>query len=628
LIRHLARIFSVAASRPRAGRRNYWIGAALGALALASPLVIAAAPAAALGIQFGSVSGDGSGDLTITVTSDYQLTDWTISLSGGTSTYTLDDFTDFHDQDTFAAGQPQTYVLPTADAQSVFGSAGIALPPGNYTATASAATATDGTNTETLASPQTMTGSFGFLAQPTLTLSGPTFNTTQPNQSVTIQGQITGCSTVACPSSWSGTSATVADVTATGNPQWTGTTTDATGDFSVPGVTGIPGDKYSVSIPATPTRLAAAPATTQDMPQYAQALIMATAANAPYGKQTIKGKLTYQSGLQQVGSSAGVKITATAGSHTLTTTTSSGGAFRLTVPPITGTTTWLLSTQNDLSSTPFLAGTQSSVAATQLWPTAVTRFTAKVTPNPQQGGALLDVSGCVVITISRPAPPSDPEVEIEWRGSRTAKWQGLGHLSTGREPGCAGLAFSGSGTPEVLSAYYRAVVIPDTTYATSASASTGRVWIHQTRFRPFTATPHVVASGQKVTIKGTLQYHAGKWRGLAHQRVAIIFSHNKKNWLFLQNVRTNRNGAFSLTFRDVYKSGWWSANYQGNKTDVAVSAGISRVRVRGHASTSPAAPTGLRPVSRLTAPGSSATRSGLSWPGLLPADPWLLLMGD
>src|SRR5262249_52320198 len=157
--------FTEAASRPRARRPRYWIAAALGALALASPLAISAAPAAAQGIQFISVSGDGSGDLTITVTSGTVLTDWTINPSNAPGTYTLDDFAHFTDQSTFVAGQPQTYVLNAADAQAVLGSAGIGLPPGSYTATATAATDTGG---DTLPASQAMTGTFDFLSQPVL----------------------------------------------------------------------------------------------------------------------------------------------------------------------------------------------------------------------------------------------------------------------------------------------------------------------------------------------------------------------------------------------------------------------------------------------------------------------------
>jgi hypothetical protein len=574
LPRHPVSKYSVATSRPRVRRHNYWIGAALAALALASPLAIAAAPATAqgTGFDFISVGGDGSGDLSITVSSGAPLTDWMLSLSNDTSTYTMDDFTAFTDEDAFAAYQPQTYVLPTADAESVFGSAGIALPPGDYQVTATAAN--DG-GVDTLTSPQTIPDStFDFVAQATLAFSSPTFDTTQPSQSVTINGQIT-CSTVACPS-WSGTSVTVTDVTAAATPQWT-TNTDSSGDFSVT-VTGVSGDYYSPSVPVVPW-VSVATANTQDVPQYAPTLIMATAATAPYGKQTIKGTLTYQSGLQQVAAPAGVTITATAGSHTVSTTTNDSGAFSLTVPPIAGTTTWLLKTQDDLSTSPFLAGTESSVGASQQWQTAITKFTAKVTPYPP-GGALLTVSGCMVSTTTPPpSDASDPAVELEWRVRRTGKWQKLGYLSTGTEPGCAGLEFSGSGSPKALSAYYRVAVIADATYAGSTSASTGRVWIYQTRFDPFDVTPHAVAAGKKIKVSGTLQYYGSKWRAIADQPVYVILSYNRKNWFLIRAVRTNSKGAFSLTIADNYGTAYWSANYQGDKTHLEASASTPRVRV-------------------------------------------------
>jgi hypothetical protein len=619
----------VAGSRPRARRRYHWAGAALGALALASPLTIAAVPAAAQGIQFGPVSGDGSGDLSLTVSSGAPLTDWTLSLSNGTNSYTMDDFTEFVDQDTFAADQPQTFVLPTADALGVFGAAGIALPPGSYTVTATAAS--DGVDTFT--SPQTLTGSFDFLAQPTLAFSSSTFNTTEPNQSVTINGQITGCSTVACPSSWSNTMVTLTDVTPTSKPQWTGSATDSSGDFSVSGVTGVPGDSYSASVSAVPgaSLSATTPSDTVDLPQYAQTLIMASAATAPYGEQTINGTLTYQSGLQQVAVPAGVTITATAGRHTLTTTTRSGGAFNLAVPPITGTTTWLLSTQNDLATTPFLASTQSSVGGTQLWPTA-TKFSATVSPYPP-GGALLSVSGCVTTTISPPpSGSSDLPVDLQWKGSKRGSWKTFGQLTTHRQAGCAGLYFNGQGSPPGLSAYYRAYFPAGPVYAASTSASTGRVWIYQTRFDPFAATPHSVAAGKKIKVSGTLQYHGSKWRGLANQRVFVIFSYNRKNWFVIERrVRTNSKGEFSLSIADVYGTAYWSANYQGNKTHLEVSAPTPRVRVHGQASGKPSAatpPTGVRQVSTFPYPSWNRADTSLAWPYLLSADPLLLLMGD
>jgi len=622
LHRHPVCNLPVAGSRPRARRHRYWIGAALGALALASPLAIAAAPATAQGIQFNSVGGDGSGDLTVTVTSDYPLTDWTLGLSNGTSTYTMDDFADFTDEDTFAAGQPQTYVLSQP---SDLEAADVALPPGDYTVTATSATATDGTNVETLPSPQTITnGAFNFLAQPTLAFSSSTFDTTQPNQAVTINGQIT-CSTLACPGNWSGTQVTVTNVTASSKPQWTATA-DSAGDFSATEVTGVPDDYYSASVQAVDgTSLAATSPNTQDLPQYAPTSITATAAPAAYGTQQISGQLTYEppSGFTPVDAPAGVQITATAGSHKVSTTTGTNGSFSLALPAITGTTTWLISSQaNDLASTPFLAGTEYSVGATQLWPVKIS-FSASLK------AGLLSVNACMSPTISQRPPADDPTMELYWRSRGSGRWHYFGGSSViSQEPGCAGLGYIASGAPPAPSAYYRARFKGDNVYAAAVSPSTGRVWNYPTRFQEFRASPRSVKAGHKVTISGILQYQAGsKWLAYGHEPVVVLFASTRhaKTWYYLTGhefARTNSKGAFSWTSTDT-STEYWKVLYAGNDRHFAVTARPILVRVHGGGSSEQrlaGQPANL--------PSVALSTQGSVWPFVLSADPWLVLMGD
>jgi hypothetical protein len=631
LPRRPARIAPEAAPRPPIRRRRYWLAATLGVLALASPLAIAAVPAAAQGIQFSTVTGDGSGDLAITVSSDYPLTDWTLSLADGSNTYTMDDFTDFVDQDSFTADTPQTYELPTADATAVFGSSGIGLPPGQYTVTATAATDSN-SPPDTLPSAQTLTGTFNFLAQPTVTVNSassssnsPIFYSTAPSQSVAVTGQITGCTTVACPSSWSGTSVTITDVTASANPSWSGSA-DANGDFSV-SVTGNPGDSYSVSVPAvTGTSLAAtAPSDAVDVPQYAATSITASATAAPYGTQSITGQLTYQpqSGFNPVDAPAGVSVTATAGKATVTTTTGSNGDFTMALPALTGTTTWLLSTQNDLESSPFLAGTQSSVGATQLWPTQITGFAASLDDHDY-----LTVSGCMTTTISEKPPVEHPLMGLQYRTRDKGPWTTFGWLDTTSLPGCAGVAFSAGGTAPVTSAYYRAYFPGDDVYASAVSASTPRVWIYPTRFTPFRASPRSVASGGKVTISGTLQYEQGStWHGYGDQRITVIFSTNGRTRWYIPpagTFKTNSKGAFSAAFVDGYGTAYWSAYFAGNSTHLLVYAPNIRVKAHGHISDKPI-PTGL-PGGRLN-PALGSASSGY-WPFFLSDDPLLTIMSS
>jgi len=626
LPRHPVCSFSVAGSRPRARRHRYWVGAALGALALASPLAIAAAPAAAQGIQFNSVSGDGSGNLTIAVTSGYQLTDWTLSLSNGTSTYTMDDFADFTDTSApFTAGVQQVYVLDAAAAQQDLEST-LALPPGEYQVTATAATDSNG---DTLPSSQTLANSFAFLAQPTLAFSSPTFNTTKPNQAVTINGQVTGCATLACPSGgWPvGTAVTVTNITASDQPYWDGQTTDSSGDFSVSNVTGVPGDKYSASVLAiSGTSVpATAPSDTLDVPQYAETSITATAAPAAYGTQTVTGQLTYEppSGFTPVAAPAGVPVTATAGPHNVSTTTGSNGDYILALPAITGTTTWLISSEaNDLDSTPFLGGTEVSLSATQLWPVKIS-FRASLDKAGQ-----LTVEACMSPTISQRPPADDPMMEFDWRSRGSGPWHYFGESSViSQEGGCAGLGYIASGAPPAPSAYYRAYFPGDNVYASAVSASTGRVWSYPTRFQEFRASPRSVKAGHKVTISGILQYQAGsKWLVYEHEPIVILFAPTRKAQTWFQpyggSVRTNSKGVFSWTFTDT-STEYWKVYYAGNDRHFAVTARPIPVRVHGGGSSEHAPPG--QPVS---VPSAVVSTHGNVWPFVLSDDPWLVLMGD
>ena len=651
--RRSVRTVREAASRPVTSRRRFWLAAAVAALALASPLAIAAIPAAAQqGFDFISVTGDGSGDLAVTASSDYPITDWTLNLTDGAYTYTMDDFTDFTPPSTFETDTPQVYQLPTADAESVFGSSGIALPPGQYTVTATAATDSNG---DTLPASQTMSGTFNFLAQPTVTInsadsssSAPIFYTTAPDQSVTVSGQITGCSTLACPSNWSGTPVTVtnASVTSPPIPSWTGSAA-TNGDFSVTGVTGIPDDSYSVSVPAVTgsSLVATAPADTQDIPQYAATSITATANPAADGDQSITGLLTYQppSGFNPVDAPSGVTITATAGKDTVSTTTDANGAFSLALPPLLGTTTWLLSTQNDLATSPFLAGTQSSIGGTQQWPDKIT-FSASL--NPGNNGEVT-VAGCLSTTLSQRPPADYPSVvEFQWSKSKSGPWVPFGQLGTESVPGCAGAGFAGTGPnlaatgyeAEYPGGYYRASFAGDATYAAATSARTGRVWIYPTRFQPFRVSPASLAPGGKVKVKGALQYYNGKWRNCADQRATILFARrrNASTWYIppAGSVKTSSNGSFTRTFTDYGNyakaangSQYWSADYSGNATHLAAWAPDRLVRMHGKASTTSSPP--AQPMLRVSLePRLSASTGRDGWPYYLSLDPLLTLMGD
>jgi hypothetical protein len=612
------------ASRPR--RR--WLFAVACALALTGAVALPAIPAAADNgeISFGQVAGDGSGNLTITVQSDFALANLTVHLwSGGSDTGTdVLDLTDFTDNSTFGFDTTQTYALanPSTDLA--------ALPPGTYTATADA---TD-TNTPTAnsVSDQPLTGQFSFLAQPVVTLTDPTFTTSQPKQQVAIAGQVSStCATLACPSGgWPvDTGVAITDVTASGQPSWTGSTNDTNGDFSVAGVTGIPGDQYEASVPAIPGMSLAATSAgmTQDEPELTPtSFVQPTATPAVFGQQTMTGTLEYQSGLQQIAVPAGVTIDATAtppGKQpvVVTTTTGSDGSFTMMLPAIFGTTSWQLSTADDLATTPFLAGTQATVSGTQLaFPATISRFTARVNK-----AGLLTVGGCLSSSDSG-APPDDPALVLQYRTSLKAGWKTLGSVSTMPMLGCAGAGFVAAGGEAAPRAYYRATFAGDTVYQPASSASV-LAWLYQERYTSFSVTPHAIKSGAKITVKGTLQYTSGNghWHAYAGQEVLIAYSGKASNivWFKQRWVKTNKKGQFSFTFADRHGTKVWSVDYPGNKNHYPKWAPTVKVTVRGHVSA--VRTFGPRPLTGDVMRHPVLLRSG--WQFLLVAQPLVALLG-
>jgi hypothetical protein len=614
--RRLTRTSDLVGPAPRPRRR--WLFAALCAMTLTAAVAIPAIPAMADNgeIVFSTVTGDGSGNLTVTVESDFPLQSVTVHLwSGGSDTGTdVLDLTDFTDTSTFAFDAPQTYVLanPSADLAT--------LAPGTYTATADA---TD-TNSPTpdVVTDQPLTGSFGYVSQPVVTLANaitPSFSTTQPDQPVTISGTLT-CSTLACPvGGWpASTVVTVTDQTASGQPTWTGNP-DSGGAFSVSNVTGVPGDEYVASVAAVPqVSNSAASGTSQDLPQYLQAAITATANPAPYGLQSITGFLRYPSGSFGWTGVAGVVITATAAGQTPIDSqpTLADGSFSLMLPKVPGTTQWQLSSPvDDLASTPFLMGADTPIDATQLWPTAISGFYAQVNK-----GMRVTVGGCLATSVS-PAPKDDPVVQIQYRTSTTAAWNELGTVASMSAPGCTGVVFSGAGPAPGPREYYRASFPGDSAYqaATSSSVLAG---LTQVRYYHFAVTPHTVTAGQKITVSGKLQYLSGKtWRAYANQKVLIAFSKRASNtiWYEAKWVKTNKKGAFSTKFADNAGTEYWSADFAGNSTHYTKWAPSVKVTSHGKARTARTVPAG--PPVRIYRP-----QAGALWQFVLVSQPLVALL--
>ena len=606
-----------AASRPlpSSARRLLYVAISVIALAGSAALPAVSASADTGPINFLSVSGNGSGNLTVTVSSDDPLANITVHLMSG-ATDVLD-LTDLSEQGTLSSGVTQTWALKNPDTDLA------ALLPGTYTATADA---TDADNDQTVQA-QPLTGTFGFQVVPSISVSQPTVTSTAPNQQVSIAGQLAAVQPLSTtPAGWGGQTVTITD---SSNKTWTGTSASS-GSFSIP-VTGTPNDQYTASIAATPANLAAtSPTSTLDVAQFAKTSITAATTSALYGQQSITGTLSYQSGLQQQPAAGGVTITASAsGQQNVLTTTQANGSFSMMLPAITGTTAWELSSEsNDLTSTPFLAGTQTSINATQLWPAAITGFSATLNKY-----YTLTVSGCLASTVT-PAPqsPDYPTIEIQYAPTTTGPWHELGTVSTGHITGCTGAAFLADGGAPAASAYYRAFFSGDGTYE-GATGHSVRAALTATRFDPFKASASSVASGKKITISGTLQYLGSKWHGYARQRVLLIYAKHKnaKSWFAYRWVTTNSKGAFSKTFADTLGTEYWSANYYGNSTHLVAGAPTVHVTVRGHAAVRSDAAATRHPVPMVgalsTLMAGQGSLVGLGWPVAMAADPLLVLMG-
>jgi hypothetical protein len=612
------------------GSRRRWLYAGLASLAVAASVTVPALQAGADtgSIVFNSVSGNGNGNLAVTMTSAIPLGSITVHLWSSGSTDVLDK-SDLTEQGSYVDGNtPQTWTLPNSDLAG--------LAPGTYTVTVDAADADSPQPDDTVTGlTATGSGTFNFLAQPSLT-TAPNFNTTQPNQQVPITGQL-GCATLSCPAGgWPvGTTVTVTDNTATSQPSWAGATTDSAGDFTVLKVIGVPGDSYSVAVAAVPSTSLAASATTTDVPQYATTTLTVTPpASAPYGPEVVTGTLTYGPTASAAPAPAGIAITATAGALQAQTTTNANGTFSLTLPATTGSTTWTVSSQAQLTTTPFLFGATATVSATQTWPATISGFSVTLSRF-----YVVTVGGCLSSSIS-PAPPPDlpSTIQIQYELTTAGPWKELGTVLTSPMTGCTGAAFLASGSAPAAAAFYRAFFPGDNIYE-SATGTSIRAAHTATRFSPFKAsTSLLLLPNRKLTIHGTLQYQGpARWRAYAAQRVLLIYCtgsaahcNNNNNWFAYQWVRTNSLGNFSLTFFDTIGTAFWSANYNGNATHMAAGAPEIKVTVKRSGSRVVGSPL---PRATPVQPLFTIMPTGQNWPQgggmqfLVAADPLLILMG-
>jgi len=516
-----------------------------------------------------------TGGMNVQVLSPTPINSMKIHLYSSAMTDVLDlPLSDFTDESTFSPDEDQSYEL--TDPATVLAS----LPLGTYTATGDA-TDTGGDSV----TGQAISGSFAFLASTTITIGPASVYTTYPAEPITLTGQLNIQDPFSSsPSGFADQSVTITEY---GTSPGTYTATTASdGSYSIQ-VPGTPLDLYEASFGATAISRAANPSgVVEDYAQAAATQLTATVspATADYGQtQTISGTLTYQSGSQWLPAPAGVTVTVAeeGGDQSVTAVTQSGGTFSASLPYVSGTTTWLVSIQEDSSSDPFLQATQTQVSGTVILPAAITGFTASLSRY-----GIVTVTGCLATTVAGASVSDYPDVEIQYTIDPGGPWRDLGSVGTGQASDCAGAAIDAYGPAPSNYAYYRSVFSGDSLLE-PATSSASLAWLYATRFASLKVSPRSVAAGKKFTIGGTLEYYYSRWRGYGHQRVRIIFSRNKKTWYSYGWIRTTAKGTFSKTIADIYGTGYWSVLYYGNSTHLVAGAAIVKVTVRGkHSSAS------------------------------------------
>lgn len=106
-----------------------------------------------------------------------------------------------------------------------------------------------------------------------------------------------------------------------------------------------------------------------------------------------------------------------------------------------------------------------------------------------------------------------------------------------------------------------------------------RAPLKDTRIVDF-AVPAKVVKGDAVTWRGHLQVDdRNRWRGLAGQKVLILFTTNKSNkWQHVATSWTDRHGRFSGDLQAKW-SGWWKAVYEGGSGVKSTASGEKYVKV-------------------------------------------------
>jgi len=200
----------------------------------------------------------------------------------------------------------------------------------------------------------------------------------------------------------------------------------------------------------------------------------------------------------------------------------------------------------------------------------------------------LTFHGCLGLTANAPASvPPQGGLVIQYAPSARGPWRTLGAVPKPGGSGCGdhGRTFTAKLNARGNSAYYRAVFAGATqsggTGYLPAVSKTELAAKYADRISGFAVSARTVRPGGKLTVRGQLQYFAGKWHPYARQQVLIILRpQGRRTWYWIVKVGTNAKGAFAATFIDPVTA-VWSAEYLGGASHLAAAAPSIAVTVKG-----------------------------------------------
>lgn len=518
------------------------------------------------------------GDLTVVADSTTAITSLSVHLLDSAGTDVLDPAMTMSSQTPTSAGFESTWAVTAPIAEGT-APAGLAL--GNYPISVDAADA--GT---TLSDPDA--GTLIFKDEPTITLSADHTDVSYDSQTVTISGQVTilapdgtttpdANGTVSMASSF-GPTATLA--------------TDANGQYSDT-IKPRGGDWVGISISPTAT-VASGQApdeisfTLQPDPVHLTAKLSAQAVT--YGaKVTVSGSVGYLPGATASSDKplTGQPVDVYSAQNPYTPaargTTDSAGNFAITLPPSTDTTWTVDAGSSVVGGNPYLGPATAKLAMSVGVPTVITSFHAKLNQYWQ-----LSFSGCMGLKQAIPNTHGELSgMTIQYSvGRPTGPWRTLTRaVKPGNSCGTHGISFHGTATARSNYAYYRAVFpgVKVSGIGRLLPATSGKVlaWKYADRITSLSVSPHVVARGHKMTVKGQLQWFSSRWRNYGGQQVLIILRpKGSGTWYWIVKVKTNSTGHFSATFVDPVTA-TWSALYEGNARHLATQASQVYVRLKG-----------------------------------------------